>query len=108
MEDQAAQAAAAVAARLVSENSEAYAGEPGTTEAPPEAPQPEAETAGKRKFEGGFSDGLDGSDPTDGTRKRTGSSGAGEVGATPRMQAFQRHLSRSQRCLYTRCSARTG
>ena len=81
MEDQAAQTAAAVAARLVQENQNAYAGEPGTTEAPPEAtePQQEAETAGKRKFEGGFQDSLDGSDPTDGTRKRTGFSGAGEV-----------------------------
>ena len=79
MEDQAAQTAAAVAARLVSENSEAYAGEPGTTDPPPEAPQQDVEAAGKRKFEGGFSDTLDGSDPTDGTRKRTGSSGAGEV-----------------------------
>ncbi len=79
MEDQAASAAAAVAARLVSENQDAYAGEPGTTDPPPEAPTQDAEQAGKRKFEGGFEDGLDGSDPSDGTRKRTGSSGAGEV-----------------------------
>ncbi|KAK9861774.1 hypothetical protein WJX84_004295 [Apatococcus fuscideae] len=74
MEDQAAAQAAAVAARLVQENQSAYAGEPGSTELPTEEPEPHqnAEAAGKRKFEGGFQDGLDGSDPTDGTRKRTG------------------------------------
>ena len=74
--------AAAVAARLVQENQSAYAGEPGSTELPTEEPEPHqnAEAAGKRKFEGGFQDGLDGSDPTDGTRKRTGfSQGPEEV-----------------------------
>ncbi|KAK9837727.1 hypothetical protein WJX74_003859 [Apatococcus lobatus] len=77
MEEQAA-AAQAVAARLVQQNAGAYEGEPGTTEPPAEGaePQQNAEAAGKRKFEGGFQDALDGSDPTDGTRKRTGFSGS--------------------------------
>lgn len=84
MEDQAA-AAQAVAARLVQQNAGAYEGEPGTTEPPAEGAEPEqnAEAAGKRKFEGGFQDALDGSDPTDGTRKRTGFSGPEVKAARP-------------------------
>lgn len=89
MEDQAAQAQA-VAARLVQQNAGAYEGEPGTTDAPTETvePQQNAEAAGKRKFEGGFQDALDGSDPTDGTRKRTGFSGPGEVSSVHRIKSL--------------------